>query len=348
MSLRPEQLEASLARGLKPVYAISGDEPLLVDEAVRTIRRAAREQGFDERQANLAERDFSWSSWLSGFDSLSLFSSRRLVELRLPNGKPGVEGGKTLEAWCSRPPPDTLLVLILPRADKAMQKTRWFTALDAAGVLVQVWPPEPARLPAWIGERLSRHGLQADRDTLAWLATRVEGNLLAAHQEIEKLALLRPPGPLDLAAVREAVLDVARFDAGDLADALLECDAVRYCRIVDGLAGEGEAPPLAIWLLAQDLRALYRLSQGLAHGESMPAVMNRLKVWKNRQPVLGRAVKRFSPSRLAFALAQLARADRAAKGLARADPWALLKTLGLTLMGKLPLNNHESGLDYGY
>ncbi len=345
MRLRPEQLEAALGRGLKPVYAVSGDEPLLVDEAVLTIRRAARQHGFGERLSNQVEPGFNWSAWLAGFDSLSLFASRRLVELRLPNGKPGVEGGKTLEAWCARPPPDTVLVVILPRADKAMQKTRWFAALDQAGALIQIWEPEPDRLPAWIAERMARHGLKAERDTLAWLATRVEGNLLAAHQEIEKLALLLSPGPVSLDAVREAVLDVARYDAGDLAGALLDGDAARYCRIIDGLAGEGEAPPLVIWLLAQDLRVLYQLGQGLHRGESIPAGMARLNVWKTRQPALTRAVNRFSPRGLAFAMVQIARADRAAKGLLREDPWAILKTLGLGLMGRLPMNtlNQESG-----
>lgn len=336
MRLRGEQLEAHLARELKPVYVLSGDEPLLIDEAAAALRRAARARGYGERQVSQVEAGFHWPTWLASFDSLSLFASRRLVELHIPSGKPGVEGAKALEAWSAQPPPDTLLVVFLPRADKTMQKARWFAALEQAGVLVQVWAPEPGRLPAWIGERLARHGLDAAPDALSWIAARVEGNLLAAHQELEKLALLLPPGPVSLNAARDAVRDVARYDAGDLADALLTGDPLRYGRIADSLAAEGEAPPLAIWLVAQELRTLYRLAQGLRQGESAPAVLARLKVWESRKTILLQAAKRYPFERVARAMRGIARADRAAKGLVQEDPWAILKALGLDLMGAFP------------
>ena len=210
MKLRGEQLDAQLKRGLAPIWLVSGDEPLLIDEACARIRAAARAQGYAERQSHQSETGFDWKGWLAGFDSLSLFSSRRLVELRLPTGKPGAEGGKTLEAWVANPPADTLLLITTPRLDKATLSTKWATAVERGGVLVQTAPPALDRLPDWIGERLARHGLKADRETLAWLAARVEGNLLAAHQEIEKLALLLPSGQLDREAVRDAVTEIGR------------------------------------------------------------------------------------------------------------------------------------------
>ncbi|MEW5893089.1 MAG: DNA polymerase III subunit delta [Pseudomonadota bacterium] len=334
MKLRPDQLAAALKKGLAPVYVVSGDEPLLVEEAAALIRHALRAAGVAERQSFQADTGFKWSEWLASFDSLSLFAERRLIELRLPSGKPGVEGGKTLEAWCANPPADTWLLVLLPRLDRAGQNAKWFKALEAAGALVTVQPPSLEQLPAWIGERLARHGLKAERETLAWLAGRVEGNLLAAHQEVEKLALLLPPGPVSLDAAREAVVDVARYDASDLPEALLKGDAIRYCRILDGLKAEGEAPPLAVWLLANEVRNLYRLASGQARGDSLAALYAELRIWDSRQPLVGRALRRVTLAQLAQALRQVGLIDRAAKGLLREDAWELMKQLGLSLMGQ--------------
>ena len=345
MKLRPEQLAGHLGKGLLPVYVLCGDEPLLLDEAAQLIRQHAQAAGYDERQGFQVETGFNWQGWTAGFDSLSLFASRRLVELRIPTGKPGVEGGKALEAWCQQPPADTLLLVQLPRADRAMQASKWFTALEQAGAVVHLAAPTPEQLPAWIGQRLAQKGLKADRDTLAFLAARVEGNLLAAHQEIEKLALLLPPGPLGLDTARNAVVDVARYDASDLPEALLKGDAVRYCRIIDGLRAEGEAPPLALWLLAQEVRTLHQLASGLAGGEALPTLMRQHRVWESRQALVGKALKRYSTGQLAETMRQLALTDRAAKGLLAEDAWQMLKQLGLALMGKGHLRN-EFG--YGY
>lgn len=334
MKLRGEQLEGALNKALAPIWLIAGDEPLLVDEAVARIRQAARARGFDERQSFQAETGFDWRGWLAGFDSLSLFASRRVVELRLPTGKPGVEGGKTLEAWASHPPDDTLLLVTTPRLDKASQSSKWATALEKAGTFLQTAPPSMDKLPDWIGERLSRHGLKADRDTLVWLATRVEGNLLAAHQEIEKLALLLPPGTLDMATARSAVVDVARYDVGDLSEAFLKADAARFCRILDGLKAEGEGLPLVLAVVGNEIRTLYRLAAGLSRGQRLANLMQELRVWDSRQSLVERALKRAGPERLARAMGGLSRLDRAAKGLLKEDAWDELKQLGLALMGK--------------
>jgi DNA polymerase-3 subunit delta len=334
MRIRQEQLAGVLRGALAPVWLVSGDEPLLVDEALAQIRDAAQAQGFGERQSAQSDPGFDWQAWAAGFDSLSLFASRRLVELRLPTGKPGVDGAKVLEAWAQRPPADTLLLLTAPRLDKAALAVKWVKAVEAAGVLLQTWPPALERLPAWIGERLARHGLKADAQTLAWLTARVEGNLLAAHQEIEKLALLLPPGALDLATARASVADVARYDVGDLGEAFLKGDAVRFCRILDGLKAEGEGLPLVLAVFGGEVRTLYRLAAGMARGERLPALMAALRVWESRQPLVERALKRAAdPGRLAWAMQALARLDRAAKGLLREDAWDELKQLGLALMG---------------
>ena len=313
---------------------MSGDEPLLVDEAVAQLRAAAQAQGYDERQTAQSEAGFDWRAWAGGFDSLSLFASRRLVELRLPTGKPGVEGGKVLEAWALRPPADIVLLITAPRLDKAALAVKWVKAVEAEGVLVQTWPPTLDRLPDWIGERLGRHSLKADRETLAWLTARVEGNLLAAHQEIEKLALLLPPGPLDLATARASVADVARYDVGDLSEAFLKGDAARFCRILDGLKAEGEGLPLVLAVFGGEVRTLYRLATGLGRGERLQGLMAALRVWESRQGLLERALRRTDAARLARAMQNLARLDRAAKGLLREDTWDELKQLGLSLMNR--------------
>jgi len=346
MRLRPEQLEAALKRDLAPVYVVSGDEPLLVDETAARIRAALRRAGVGERQSFQAESGFDWAAWLAGFDSLSLFASRRLVELRIPTAKPGAEGSRALEAWCARPPADTWLMVLLPRLDRTAQGSKWFTALDKAGVSVTLQAPTLEQLPAWIGARLARHGLEAERDTLDFLAARVEGNLLAAQQEIEKLALLLPPGPVRLEDAREAVMDVARYDAGQLPEALLKGDGLRLARILDGLKEEGDTPILALWILTQEIRTLYRLAWRVRQGERLAAACSRLKIWDSRQALVARALDRLDLERLARALRQAARIDRAAKGLETADAWALLRRLALDLAG-LP-GPAEFGEQHGY
>ena len=334
MKLRADQLEAALQRPLSPIWLISGDEPLLTDEAAAQVRTAARVQGYLERQSWQAETDFNWREWLASFDSLSLFSSRRLVEMRLPTGKPGIEGGKTLESWAANPPADTVLLLTAPRLDKAALSTKWATAVERAGVLLPTTPPTIERLPDWISERLARHKLHADRDALAWLVARVEGNLLAAHQEIEKLALLVPPGEITLETLRGAVADVARYDVSDLSDAFLKGDAARFCRVLDGLRNEGEALVLILTVLGNEIRTLYRIHAGLAQGRRMPELLKAAGVWDSRQALIERALKRAGPNKMAWAMRGLSRLDRAAKGLLREDTWDELKQLGLVLMNK--------------
>ena len=331
MQLRSEQLEPHLARGLGPIYAIHGDEPLIALEAADAVRAAARARGFTDREVFEPGRSFDWSELAHSLASLSLFGGKKIVELRLPGGKPGAQGGETIARYCERPGPDILFLVSLPRLDRMSQSSAWFGALSGAGVIVDVWPVERARLPAWISERLARQRQRAPREALEFLADRVEGNLLAAHQEVQKLALLAPEGELDLETVREAVANVARYDAYAAAEALLGGDAARYLRIIDGLKSEGEAPPLVLWTLSEELFALARIQAGVAAGRPVDELMRENRVWGPRQRPMRAAAARVTPGAVQRALAHAAGIDRAIKGVGPGQPWDEFLKLAHTL-----------------
>ncbi len=237
-TLRLEQLDSHLSHELQPLYAIHGDEPLLALEAADAIRARARASGFSERVVLAPERGFDWGELAASGANRSLFGDKKLIELRLAAGKPGADGAGAIEAFCGRLPPEALTLVTLPRLDKAGQASSWFRALEREGIVVNVYPVERARLPAWITARLARQKQRANPDTLQFLADCVEGNLLAAHQEIQKLALLLPPGELDFDTVRQAVMSVARYDALKLAEAMLSGERPRLARMLEGLRGE--------------------------------------------------------------------------------------------------------------
>ncbi|MGH8667790.1 MAG: DNA polymerase III subunit delta, partial [Burkholderiales bacterium] len=283
MQLRSEQLEAHLVRAFSSVYAIHGDEPLLALEAADAVRSAARKRGFTERDVFEPGRHFDWSELRHALASLSLFGERKLVELRLPTGKPGADGGAAIAEYCERPSPDVALLVSLPRLDRATQGSAWFGALSRAGVVVDVWPVERSRLPAWIAERLARQKQAAPREALELLADRVEGNLLAAHQEVQKLALLAPEGEIGLDQLREAVANVARYDAYAACEAMLAGEPARYVRVIDGLKSEGEAPSLVLWALSEELHALARIQAGAAARRPLDDLLRENRVWGARQ-----------------------------------------------------------------
>jgi DNA polymerase-3 subunit delta len=329
-ALRPEQLEAHLTRELRPLYAIHGDEPLLSMEAADAIRARARAAGFAERSVLLAERGFDWSELAASGASLSLFGDRKLIELRLPSGKPGTDGARAIEAFCAKLPPDALTLVMLPRLDRAGQSSPWFAALESKGAIVNVFPVERSRLPEWIASRLARQNQSATPETLRFLADCVEGNLLAAYQEIQKLGLLLPPGELGFDAVREAVMNVARYDAGKLGEAMLSGDRARLARMLDGLRGEGEAPPRVLWLLAEEIRAVCRVQDGIAAGRPLADVLREARVWGDaRQALVGKAARRLSRGALLAALEHAAGVDRMVKGIVKGDAWDELLQLGL-------------------
>ncbi|OGA65031.1 MAG: DNA polymerase III subunit delta [Betaproteobacteria bacterium RIFCSPLOWO2_12_FULL_65_14] len=331
MQLRAEQLEGHLARNLALAYAIHGDEPLLALEAADAVRAAARKRGFTDREVFEPGRNFDWSELEHALGSLSLFGGKKIVELRLATGKPGAQGGAAIARYCERPSAEVLLLVSVPRLDRATQGSAWFGALARAGAVVDVYPVERPRLPAWIAERLARQRQKAPREALELLADRVEGNLLAAHQEVQKLALLAPEGEVGLDALREAVANVARYDAYSASEAMLEGDAARFVRIIDGLRGEGEAPTLVLWVLSEELFALARIQAGVAAGRSSDDLLRENRVWGTRQRPMKAAAGRVAPAAVNRALAHAARIDRAIKGVGAGEPWDELLKLGLEL-----------------
>ena len=322
MQIRSGELAAHLTKALAPAYAIHGDEPLLALEAAHAVRAAARERGFAERVVLEPGRSFDWSELMHAAASLSLFGGRKLIELRLPGGKPGAQGGAAMVAYLERRDADSVLLVSLPRLDRQSQGSAWFTALGASGVVVDVWPVERSRLPAWIAERLARQQQRAPREVLEFLAERVEGNLLAAHQEVQKLALLAPPGELSFDTVQAAVVNVARYDPYDAAEALIAGDTGRYVRVLEGLRAEGEATTLVLFVLSNALFALQAMQR---HGGE-PRVFNR-----NLQRALQGGGRRYAPRTVDQAIAQCSQIDRAIKGVGRGDPWECLTVLGLRL-----------------
>jgi DNA polymerase III subunit delta len=330
MLLKPEALATHLEKALQPIYAVYGDE-LLTLECADAVRAAARRQGFDERETLVALPGFKWEQLLAATANLSLFGGRKLVDLRIPSGKPGTEGAAILKRLAAQASPDTLLLVSLPELSWQEEKAVWLGELGEAGVLVKSVAPGLAELPAWLGMRLQRQGQKADVDALRFVAERTEGNLLAAHQEVLKLGLLYPPGQLNLEQVREAVLNVARYDLESLREALLRGDLARFARTLDGLRQEGEALPLVVWAISEEVRALLQIKVGQEEGKALPVLYKEAKVWGPRQNLLGKAIGQLKRAPLASAMQRLAHIDRMVKGVATGDPWTELLQLGVQL-----------------
>lgn len=329
----PEQLKQRLERELAPLYVIFGAEPLLLLESVDAVVAAARKRGYDERQVLTVEPGFRWEQLLEASRSLSLFSSNKLIELRIPAGKPGNDGAEAIICYCERLPENVVTIVTLPRPDKAAMSSTWFAALQRHGVNLAAEPVERERLPAWIANRLNRHGLSADRQTLQLLADRVEGNLLAARNEVEKLALLFPPGTLAFADVRHAIMTSSRYDVLALAGAALAGEAARCHAILLSLKQAGEAAPLILWALTEELRALIKIKSGLGAGAPIAQLLRAARVWGPRQKWLESAARRLPEPVLSACLRHAARIDRMIKGTLAGDGWDELANLALALAG---------------
>ncbi len=327
MKISGDNLASSLARGLSPIYLVSGDEPLLVNEAADAVRARARAEGYTERDLHVVERGFDWNALLADSRAMSLFAQRKIVEIRMTNPTPGEQGGSAIVELAQQGSPDNLVLVITGKLDGRTQNSKWVSAIDKQGVLVQVWPIDLARLPNWIRERLARHGLQAEPAAATLLAERVEGNLLAAHQEVEKLALLVPPGPLDTQTVLEAVADSARFDVLQLGEAAMRGQTARTLRILEGLRGEGVESVLALWAVNKDLQWLARVQYLMRNGQSADSAMNAIYVWRPRQAAMKQALSRLKPGAVRGLLLDASRVDRAIKGVLRTDPWVELEAL---------------------
>jgi DNA polymerase III subunit delta len=331
--MRLDDLPRHLAQGVAPLYVVHGDEPLLALEAADAIRAAARSAGCDERETFFVEQHFKWDALLAANASLGLFAQRKLIDVRIPSGKPGVEGAKGLEQYAAALNRDNVTLVTLPRLDRAAQASAWFTALTRDAVTIAVQPVERAALPRFIAARLARQGQDAAPATLEFLAELCEGNLLAARQEIDKLGLLLPQGTLDHAAVEAAVADVARFDVFTLSEAWLAGDATRALRILAALRDAGEPLTLVVWQLAEDVHAIAAARAAMRDGASASDALRGARVWGNRQAAMERALRRLSVPALQDLIARLAPLDALAKGLGRGDPWDAVARAALALAG---------------
>lgn len=343
MQLAPAQLSQHLQKGLKPLYTLHGDEPLLVQEAADAIRGAARAQGYTERTVHtVAGAHFDWSEVLAAGGSLSLFADKQIVEVRIPSGKPGKDGSAALQqlAESAQGNDSTLTIVLLPRLDKMTKSTAWFAALEGGGASIQVEPVERAALPQWIAQRLAQQGQRVmagdeGQRTLQFFADRVEGNLLAAHQEIQKLALLYPQGELGFEQVEGAVLNVARYDVFKLSEAVLAGQAARVQRMLDGLQAEGEAPVLVHYTLAEDIRALKRVKDAMAAGRPLPMALREQRVWGLKERLFERVLPRLSATAVDNLLHGAHVVDGIVKGLKApgwpTDAWEALHRLAMQL-----------------
>lgn len=342
MQLRAEQLTAHLSKGCKALYTLHGDDPLLMQEAGDAIRAAARAQGCAERDVfTVSGAHFDWSAVLGAAQSQSLFAESKIVEIRIASGKPGTTGSEALQRYCEALPDGVVTLVSLPRLDNTQLKSAWFSALDAHGVHIRLDPVDRAGLPAWIAQRLARQAQRVregeeGQQTLSFFADRVEGNLLAAHQEIQKMALLYPAGELSFEQVESAVLNVARYDSRQWCEAIWAGKVARACRMLRGLQAEGESAVALHWQLADDLRTLRRVRSALDHGKPMPLALSEARVWGARQRSMERAVQLLSERQLRHLIGAASVCDGIVKGLRRPDwpndPFEALQRLMLGVM----------------
>ena len=337
MKIRPEQLQSHLSKQLLPVYVISGDEPLLAQESTDAVRLAARNQGFSGREVFHGEGKFDWGQLHNEANALSLFAEKKIIEVRISNGKPGDKGSKAICELCANPSPDNLLLVILPKLERSAQNSKWMKALESAGAHIQVWPVTGDQLPRWIKQRLLESNITANQQAVEILAERVEGNLLAAVQEIEKLKLLATNGKVDAIMMSSVVADSARYNLFEFVDKVLAGDAQSAARSLRGLQSEGtDAIPL-LWAITRELRILIKASEHISRGESRDWALKNAGVWEKRLPLFRSAIQRCSAAHLRMLLYQAGAIDRGIKGMRKADIWDELTTLVLSLAGSQTL-----------
>ena len=321
MKVRPDQLKQHLKKDLQAIYFVSGDEPLQIIESVDAIRSAAREKGFSEREV---DAHFDWSLLRDAGNSMSLFAEQRILELRMPTGKPGKAGSQALLEYAQRPADDAVLIISSGKIEGSSKNTKWFKTLDQAGAVVQSWPIGPQELPRWIEQRMLAKGLKPDRESVALLVDRIEGNLLAAAQEIDKLFLLYGASAITLDQVTSAVADSSRYNIYDLVDSALAGDLARTSRIVGGLKNEGVEPMLALWAMTREVRMLTGIAEA---NMSADAAMTKARVWDNRKALIRKALSRHSVSRWKAFLKRCGKIDRVIKGIEPGRAWDELLAL---------------------
>jgi len=340
LKLRPNQIREHFAKGqLLPLYILSGEEPLLMQEAADQIRSEARNAGITERDLFLVENSFEWNHLLQAGNSMSLFGDRKLLEVRNEKGKFDDTAKKALATYCDNPNPDNILLLILPKVDKKTQSAKWFQQLESIGAFIQVWPVEASQLPQWIHQRMRSAGLEPTREAVQLLAERVEGNLLAAAQEVEKLILLRGPtsagAPLDVRDIEESVADHARYSLYDMVDEALQGNYVHAIKMLNFLRASGTEPTVLLWALTKDIRTLAGMAQLVDNGLAPARALQEYKIWENRKAIMQGALQRVPGRTFKHCLVEAARIDQAIKGLGQGDPWDGFTNLILWLAGKI-------------
>ena len=329
MRLRPGQLGAALAKGLAPVYFISGDEPLQLGEAADAVRQAARNSGYDNREVFSVETGFIWSEFTASAGAMSIFSDQKIIDLRIPSGKPGKEGSKAIMDYCERLPEDTLLLITAGKLAGSALKTRWFQTLDKAGVVIQVWPLEGHDLIQWLQQRMQSKGLQVEQEGLKILASRLEGNLLAAAQEIEKLYILFGSGKLSIQQILGAVSDSSRYDVFNLVDSVLSARLDRTVKVLQGLQAEAIAAPVVLWALTREARMLLTIKIALGQGANKESMFRKYQVWDKRKRLVNAALDRLTVKQLERVLLLSAEVDRQIKGEQTGDPWETMLSVCL-------------------
>jgi len=330
MQVRADQLAGNLKRGLAPVYLIGGEEPLLLLECCDQVRAAARAEGFIERELLHADGHFDWSE-LRQVAAPSLFASRKIIDLRLRTGKPGQEGARVLGEWADSPDPDVLLMVSCEQWDKSSRSSKWAAKIEKAGVRIDVWPVNAQELPRWLEQRMRQHGMQPEPEVLRVLADRLEGNLLAARQEIDRLALIKGAGRVTLDDVMQVVADSSRFDSFALAEHMLTGNLREGLRVAAGLKRMDTPLPLLLGALLKELRVVEAYALAMRGGESESMVFRRLNVWQNRQHTVRMASRRLRTAQIGAAFKTLSLIDRQSKGQAAGDPWQTIDTLLLQL-----------------
>ncbi len=330
MQIKPEQLEATLRKGLASVYFISGDEPLQLGEAADAVRKAARSAGYDNREIlSVDTTGFTWNQLSVSADSFSIFADKKIIDLRLPTGTVGADGAKALIAYSERLPQDTLLLITAGKLSKEALKTRWVQALDKVGVVLQIWPLEGQDLMRWLQHRMQQRGLDADQEGLRCLLGRVEGNLLAAAQEIEKLYVLYGSGHLGVREITDVVADSSRYDVFKLIDSVLSAKAKRILKVLSGLQAEGVAAPIVLWALTREARTLIKIKVALSSGQSREIVFRNNQIWDKRKQLVSDALNRLSDNDLNNILVLSARADRQIKGQQSGNAWETVRAVCL-------------------
>lgn len=334
MKLKPEQLQANLGKGLHPVYLITGDEPLISEESSDLLRQGLQQQGFSEREVLHVDGSFSWEYLLECANALSLFAEKKIIELRLGSSKLNKKASEILQQYLSNPAPDNVLLIIADKLDGSAKKSAWFKAIDKCGAIVEIWPVETAQLPNWIRQRAAQIQLNLDDEAIQLLCDRIEGNLLAAKQELSKLSLLFPQQTVTADDVVDAVSDSSRYDIYGLADAALQGQPARCCKILQVLRQDGTEPPIVLWALSKELRSLAAIKQAQNSGQSFDAVCQRERIWGKRKPLARQASQRINQQQINNALQQCAEVDKIVKGMSNGDAWLLLTSISLTLSGQ--------------